>query len=246
MSRYDGLIIPRSYSEYINKTDAATLLQALQQSGVMDAAPTAGSNHPVKSNGVYVNLRYLYIEDYVFAFNEAYYTARTDYESVFQVRKTAIDAPITNYSEWICKTVEKKVTNTAYFAIQTATAITTASDQFIRYGTSADNITWVWQAWQRQTAAGDFLLEDKVINASLTMASGEFNANLRINKSELLKTGYKLLSVTPYVTQNWVQATLSYTDEGAAAQSVLYISLYNTYNASLTFEVGLKCLYVKS
>ena len=52
MSRYDGLIIPRSYSEYINKTDAATLLQALQQSGVMDAAPTANSNHPVKSGGV--------------------------------------------------------------------------------------------------------------------------------------------------------------------------------------------------
>ena len=52
MSRYDGLIIPRSYSDYINKTDAATLLQALQQSGVMDAAPTSGSNHPVKSDGI--------------------------------------------------------------------------------------------------------------------------------------------------------------------------------------------------
>ena len=53
MSRYDGLIIPRSYSEYINKTDAATLLQALQLSGVMDNAPTANSNHPAKSGGVY-------------------------------------------------------------------------------------------------------------------------------------------------------------------------------------------------
>ena len=52
MSRYDGLIIPRSYSEFINKTDAATLLQALQQSGVMDAAPTANSNHPAKSGGI--------------------------------------------------------------------------------------------------------------------------------------------------------------------------------------------------
>ena len=52
MSRYDGLIIPRSYSEYINKTDAATLLQALQLSGVMDNAPTAGSNKPVKSSGL--------------------------------------------------------------------------------------------------------------------------------------------------------------------------------------------------
>ncbi len=53
MSRYDGLIIPRSYSEYINKTDAATLLQALQLSGVMDNAPTANSVHPVKSGGIY-------------------------------------------------------------------------------------------------------------------------------------------------------------------------------------------------
>ena len=56
MSRYDGLIIPRSYSEYINKTDAATLLQALQQSGVMDAAPTANSKHPAKSGGIYTAL----------------------------------------------------------------------------------------------------------------------------------------------------------------------------------------------
>ena len=56
MSRYDGLLIPRSYSEYINKTDAATLLQALQLSGVMDNAPTANSNHPTKSGGVYTAL----------------------------------------------------------------------------------------------------------------------------------------------------------------------------------------------
>ena len=53
MSRYDGLIIPRSYSEYINKTDAATLSQALQLSGVMDNEPTANSNSPVKSSGLY-------------------------------------------------------------------------------------------------------------------------------------------------------------------------------------------------
>ena len=52
MSRYDGLIIPRSYSEYINKTDAATLSQALQLSGVMDNAPTAGSNKATRSGGI--------------------------------------------------------------------------------------------------------------------------------------------------------------------------------------------------
>ena len=53
MSRYDGLIIPRSYNEYINKTDAATLQQALQLSGVMDNAPTAQSTKPAKSGGIF-------------------------------------------------------------------------------------------------------------------------------------------------------------------------------------------------
>ena len=53
MSRYDGLIIPRSYSEYINKTDAATLQQALQLPGVLSGAVAAGDNKAVKSSAVY-------------------------------------------------------------------------------------------------------------------------------------------------------------------------------------------------
>ena len=53
MSRYDGLIIPRSYSEYINKTDAATLQQALHLSGVLSAIVAAGDNKAVKSSAVY-------------------------------------------------------------------------------------------------------------------------------------------------------------------------------------------------
>ena len=53
MSRYDGLIIPRSYSEYINKTDAATLQQALQLSGVLSAIVADGDNKAVKSSAVY-------------------------------------------------------------------------------------------------------------------------------------------------------------------------------------------------
>ena len=52
MSRYDGLIIPRSYSEYINKTDAATLQQALQVPGVLSEAVAAGDNKAVKSSAV--------------------------------------------------------------------------------------------------------------------------------------------------------------------------------------------------
>lgn len=53
MSRYDGLIIPRSYNEYINKTDAVTLQQALQLSGVLSAIVAAGDNKAVKSSAVY-------------------------------------------------------------------------------------------------------------------------------------------------------------------------------------------------
>ena len=53
MSRYDGLIIPRSYSEYINKTDAATLQQALQLSGVLSGTVAAGDNKAVKSSAIY-------------------------------------------------------------------------------------------------------------------------------------------------------------------------------------------------
>ena len=52
MSRYDGLIIPRSYSEYINKTDAATLQQALQLSGVLAQLVAAGDNRAVSSDAV--------------------------------------------------------------------------------------------------------------------------------------------------------------------------------------------------
>ena len=57
MSRYDGLIIPRSYSDYINKTDAATLSQALQLPGVMDAAPTENTTVMIANavTGIRVN-----------------------------------------------------------------------------------------------------------------------------------------------------------------------------------------------
>ena len=61
MSRYDGLIIPRSYSEYINKTDAATLQQALQLSGVLSGAVAAGDNKAVKSGAVATALANNYI-----------------------------------------------------------------------------------------------------------------------------------------------------------------------------------------
>lgn len=53
MAKYDGLIIPRSYNDYINKSDPAGVSQALQLTGVMDAAPTAQSTKPAKSGGIF-------------------------------------------------------------------------------------------------------------------------------------------------------------------------------------------------
>lgn len=53
MSRYDGLIIPRSYSEYLNKTDSATLSQMLQHlTGLWSHVVAAGDNKPVTSDAV--------------------------------------------------------------------------------------------------------------------------------------------------------------------------------------------------
>ena len=53
MAKYDGLIIPRSYNDYINKSDPLGVAQALQLTGVMDAAPTAASTKPAKSGGIF-------------------------------------------------------------------------------------------------------------------------------------------------------------------------------------------------
>lgn len=53
MSRYDGLIIPRSYSEYLNKTDSATLSQMLQHlTGLWSHAVSEGDQNPVTSDAV--------------------------------------------------------------------------------------------------------------------------------------------------------------------------------------------------
>lgn len=70
MSRYDGLIIPRSYSEYLNKTDSATLSQMLQHlTGLWSHAVSAGDQKPVTSDAVnsaltnYVSFRKLNLKN---------------------------------------------------------------------------------------------------------------------------------------------------------------------------------------
>lgn len=49
----DGLIIPRSYNDYINKTDPIALSQALKQNNALDDAPTEDSRGGVRSGGVF-------------------------------------------------------------------------------------------------------------------------------------------------------------------------------------------------
>ena len=78
MSRYDGLIIPRSYSEYINKTDAATLQQALQLPGVLSAIVAAGDNKAVKSSAVYEALTN-YIKNTTLTINAQEIRTKTDW-----------------------------------------------------------------------------------------------------------------------------------------------------------------------
>lgn len=53
MAKYDGLIIPRSYNDYINKSSVIDVSQALQLTGVMDNAPAAQSTKPAKSGGIF-------------------------------------------------------------------------------------------------------------------------------------------------------------------------------------------------
>lgn len=53
MAKYDGLIIPRSYNDYINKSSPIDVSQALQLTGVMDNVPTAQSTKPAKSGGIF-------------------------------------------------------------------------------------------------------------------------------------------------------------------------------------------------
>ena len=66
MSRYDGLIIPRSYSEYLNKTDSATLSQMLQHlTGLWSHAVSSGDNKPVTSDAVYEALSGLTVYSYL-------------------------------------------------------------------------------------------------------------------------------------------------------------------------------------
>ena len=74
MSRYDGLIIPRSYNEYINKTDPVAMSQALQLNGVLSDAVAAGDNKAVKSGAVNTALLSYQLNGFLLPLNHSTYT----------------------------------------------------------------------------------------------------------------------------------------------------------------------------
>lgn len=102
----EGLIIPRSYNAYINKTDAVGVLNALQLPNVMDSTPTAGSNKPVTSSGIKAALAG---KQDALTFDNAP-TSESDNPAKSGGIKSAID----NAKEWA---------TTAYFGTTTDTGI---------------------------------------------------------------------------------------------------------------------------
>ena len=124
MSRYDGLIIPRSYSEYINKTDAATLSQALQLSGVMDSAPTSGSNNPAKSGGIYNAIGNI---------ENAANIDVTDINNAYEMGKLKI--------YWVSTTIQNiPNTNNAWYILSLANSTSISANAYItQIATPADN-----------------------------------------------------------------------------------------------------------
>ena len=147
MSRYDGLIIPRSYSEYINKTDAATLLQALQLSGVMDSAPKENSNHPVKSSGVATAInQYNYPTIKETDANNC--TAEINTIRAYELPTTASNIPSSNYV-WNIIAIHND-RNSAHRLTQIAQGQSGQdTSMYIRVAAGTDGVTWNWGAWEK-------------------------------------------------------------------------------------------------
>ena len=155
MSRYDGLIIPRSYSEYINKTDAATLLQSLQLSGVMDNAPTAGSNHPVKSSGVATAINQ-YNYPTIKETNANNCTAAINTIRAYELPTTASNIPSSSYV-WNIIAIHND-RNSAHRLTQIAQGQTGQNTVlYIRVASSTTGEVWTWGNWEKVITKNDIV-----------------------------------------------------------------------------------------
>ncbi len=148
MSRYDGLIIPRSYNEYINKTDPVAMSQALQLNGVMDAAPTSASNKPAKSGGIYSALQNCQSKNYLLGLTDANDVVN-NIADMYRVSANTANIPVAR----IGLLQSYKYTSGQYIRVTqlyfTNDEIISSGRMFIRWGQSQNyesNLTW--SAWK--------------------------------------------------------------------------------------------------
>ena len=155
MARYDGLIIPRSYNEYINKTDAATLQQALQLSGVLSGVVAAGDNKAVKSSAVAAALTYQMATDC-----NACIPSAANKEAVFVLSNTASNLPSGESANQITFLLECKysagTTLGLYCITQVLYCHSNPMREYLRRGYSFDNgVTWTFNDWEKVITAHD-------------------------------------------------------------------------------------------
>lgn len=135
MSKYDGLIIPRSYSEYINKTDAATLQQALQLNNVLAQNVAANDNRAVTSNAV--NGAITDLVSFNLIGKESYSGDLNSIKAgVYRVSDSATNLPVSAWGYLTCI-----VRDESSYAIQTYYAENNITYQRIC-------VFGIWSAWQ--------------------------------------------------------------------------------------------------
>lgn len=209
MSRYDGLIIPRSYSEYINKTDAATLQQALQLSGVLSEAVAAGDNKAVKSSAVNAALA-----------NEKksnYNTTITDCNNAYaegSMSRYVLNGAITSNlpdttSIYIVESISSNSTvSENNYGYQIATKIGNISkngDRYIRYRNSANK---TWGNWEKIITSTELNKVQDFWNIFLTQAITETTPTVKASYSGRKFTDYPLLIFTIGASEKDVRNTI--------------------------------------
>lgn len=164
MAKYDGLIIPRSYSEYLNKTDAATLSQMLDTlGGTMDAVPTAGSQKAARSGGIFDAINIITsvmsvevvqnkdLNECIVLENKTCVSIWNDYQSGTEIPNAPSNNNFFVISFQLVNPTNANILRLTQIAIQNNGSNPTPGNMYIRQGattTGINNITWGnWQTF---------------------------------------------------------------------------------------------------
>lgn len=227
MSRYDGLIIPRSYSEYINKTDAATLQQALQLSGVLSGAVAAGDNKAVKSSAVnnalanYGKIAITDITDADLAISDE------DKQQIFYISNTGSNLPSGNIlsGDIIC-------TRGVNFLSQVF--INFYGVQWTRRGQKNNNI-WTFETWEKITTESDLNItrvwNGEVYQLNETVTIPNFSANKKyLLQFKAFSVSYTVSFPISFLNSNYIQCNVL----GEASQFARYRFILNPNTGVIT------------